>query len=98
VVEGIEGGEQPVADCRRARRGELLAADDGAQAGEPALAAAQAESARLRGDRREPRIGKDELRQAGLQIGFGVEEVGHVFQCMYYAARRRGSGGPDQAD
>ena len=78
VMKRIEGGEQPVADGRGAGRRQLLAADDGAQAGKAGLAPAQAEGAGLVGDRLEPRIGQDQLRQAGLQIGVGVKEVGHA--------------------
>ena len=78
VVKRIEGREQPVADRRRARDRQLLAADDRAQAGIAALAAAQAEGAGLFGDRLEPRIGQDQLGEAGLEIGFGMEEVGHA--------------------
>ena len=79
VMERIEGGEQPVADRGGARGRELLAADDGAQAGKARLAPAQAEGAGLLGDRRKPRIGEDQLRPApASQIGLGVEEVGHA--------------------
>ena len=45
--------------------------------GKPRLAPAQREGAGLFGDRRESRVGDDQLRKAGLEIGFGVEEVGH---------------------
>ena len=40
-MKRIEGGEQPVADRGGARGRELLAADDGAQAGKARLAPAQ---------------------------------------------------------
>ncbi len=45
----------------------------------PGLAPAQAEGPGLFGDRHEPRIGEDQLRKSGLQIGVGVKEVGHGF-------------------
>ena len=80
-MERIEGGEQPVADGGGAGGRQLLAADDGAQAGKARFAPAQAEGAGLLGDRRKTRIGEDQLRQGGLQIGVGVEEVGHDFSC-----------------
>ena len=78
MVERIEGGEQPVADGGGARGRKLLPADDGAQAGKAGFAPAQAEGAGLLGDRREPRIGEDQLGEPGVEIGLGVEEVGHV--------------------
>ena len=77
-MKRIEGGEQPVADGGRACGRELLPAHDGAQAGKAGVAAAQAEGAGLVGDGLEPRIGEDQLREACLQIGVGVEEVGHA--------------------
>ena len=78
VMKRIEGGEQPGADRGGARGRKLLPADDGAQAGIAGFAAAQAEGAGLFGDRLEPRIGQDQLRQAGLQIGVGMKEMGHA--------------------
>ena len=78
MMKRIEGGEQPVPDGGGAGGRKLLAADDGAQAGIARFAAAQAEGARLFGDRLEPRIGQDQLRQPGLQIGVGMKEVGHA--------------------
>ena len=78
VMKRIEGREQPAADRGVARGRELLAAHDGAQSGKARFAPAQAEGAGLLRDRLEPRIGEDELRQAGFEVGVGVEEVGHA--------------------
>ena len=61
MIEGHECGEQPVADRGGARGRELLAADDGAKPGKARLAPAQAEGAGLLGDRREARVGEDQL-------------------------------------
>jgi hypothetical protein len=78
VMKRIEGGKQPGADRTGARGRELLSAYDGAQAGKARLAPAQAEFAGLVRNRLEPRIGADQLRQAGLQIGVGMKEMGHA--------------------
>ena len=61
VVERLESGEQPLADRGGARGRQLLPADDGAEAGKARLAPAQAEGAGLVGDRREARVGEDQL-------------------------------------
>ena len=61
MMKRLEGGEQPVADCRGGRGRELLPANDGAQPGKARFAPAQAESAGFFGDRRKARIGEDQL-------------------------------------
>jgi len=77
VMERLEGGKQPRADRGRAGGRQLLAADDGAQAGKTGLPAAQGEDAGFFCHRLQPRIGEDELRQGGVQVRIGVEEIGH---------------------
>ena len=51
------------------------------EAGKAGLAPAQGEGAGLLGDRHKARIGGDQLREARLQVGFAVEEVGHGMDC-----------------
>src|SRR5450830_124876 len=84
-IDLILGAERPSrlslparAERTGARGRELLSAYDGAQAGKARLAPAQAEFAGLVRNRLEPRIGADQLRQAGLQIGVGMKEMGHA--------------------
>lgn len=77
-MKRIESREQPVADGGSAGDRQLLPAHDGAQPGIAALAAAQVEGAGLVRDRRQSRIGQDQLGEPGLQIVLAMEEVGHT--------------------
>jgi len=77
VVERIERGEQPLADRAGACRRKLLPADDGAKAGKTRLPPAQRKGAGLFRHGFQTRILEDQLRQRSVEIGLGVEEVGH---------------------
>jgi hypothetical protein len=78
MVKWIERGEEPGTDRGGACSGKLLPANDRAQAGKSRLAPAQVEGAGFFGDRFEPRVGDNELREAGLEIGFSMEEMSHA--------------------
>ena len=81
VVKRLEGGEQPVADCRGRRGRELLRTRMRAQTGKARLAPAQTEGAGFLGDRLQARIfERYQLCQRGFQIGLGMKEVGHLFR------------------
>ena len=78
VVERIEGGKQPLADRRRARHRQLLAADDGTQAGITTLAPAQVEGPGGFRDWPQARVELDQLDQAGVEVALGMKEMGHT--------------------
>ena len=77
MVEWIESREQPVTDGTRARGRKLLPADDGAETLKAGFAAADAGHSGLFEYRNEPRVLCDQRRDAGGEIGIGVNEVGH---------------------
>jgi hypothetical protein len=54
-------------------------------------APAEAEGAGLFRDRLEPRIGSDQLCQAGLQIGLGLKDVRHRKDCIYQTRKTHDS-------
>ena len=94
VMKRIEGRKQPVADRRGAGSRQLLPADDGAQAGKARLAPAQGERAGFIGHGFEARIGFDEPGETGVEIGLGVQEVGHGGPHIIHRSspRKRGPG------
>jgi hypothetical protein len=77
MMKWVKCCEQPAADCGRAGRRKLLAADDGAEAGKARLAPAQTERACPLRNGLEPGIREDQLSKACLEIGVGLKEVGH---------------------
>ena len=78
VMERIERREQPRPDRRRARGRKLLAADDGAEPGIAALAAAQRRHAGFGEHRLPARVLLDEDADGCFQIGLGVNDVRHA--------------------
>ena len=78
MVERLERRKEPVADRGGAGGGQLLAADDGAEAGETRLASPQREDAGFRRDGDEPRVLRDQSGEGGAQIVITVEEERHA--------------------
>ena len=87
VVERIERRHQAAADRGRARDRQLLPDHDGAQAREAAFAAAQGRAPGFGQNRRQARIGEHQLRERGIEIGFGVEIAGHFVRCCQREAK-----------
>lgn len=78
MVKRIECSKKPVTDRGGACRRKLLATHDRAQAREAGLAPAQAERTGYLRDRRQPRIGGDQLSEGCPQVVIGTEELGHA--------------------
>ena len=78
VMEWIERREQPRPDRRGAGGGKLLAADDGAEPGIAALAAADRRQAGFGENRLPARVLLEEDADGCIQIGLGVNDVRHA--------------------
>src|SRR5262245_53064690 len=91
MVKWIEGREQTRADRGGTCGRKLLPADDGTEAGKSRLPPAETECAGLVRDGLEPGIGNNQLREPGLKIGVGVEEVGHTRPFVLWLPRKRDS-------
>ena len=78
VVKWIERGEESGTDRGGACGGELLPANDRAQAGKSRLAPTQVERTGFFGDRFEPRVCDNKLCEARPEIGLTMEEVSHA--------------------
>src|SRR5262245_63519164 len=78
MVKWLEGREQACADRGGTCGRKLLPADDGAEAGKSRLAPAETKRAGLVGNRLEPGVGNNQLREPCLKVSVGVEEVSHT--------------------
>ena len=77
MMKGIEGGRQPAPDGARAGGRKLLGCHNRAQPAKAGVTPAQAWLPGMVEQFLQARVRGHELLQRGLQIGVGVEEVGH---------------------